>query len=169
MFSKRGQFTDIFILVLTLFLFAVGFIVFGYVYPQVASGLNSTGLFNTTEQQQAIGILNATGTQGINEAYLFFVGGLILVQLVTSYLVRYNPVFILIFIVMMVINVLLAMYLSNAFDTFADPTLNPTFATTFQQQPIISFFWEHMLAVIIIVDILSIFILFSKVGGESPV
>jgi hypothetical protein len=163
--SKRGQFIEGLIFTVSIFVIAVVFLSLAYVVPQIAIGLNQTGIFNTTEEQEAVTNLYNMGTSGINQGFLVFFGGLVLVQIASVFFVRYHPVFLLIFFFMIILNAFLAIYIGNAFETF---TQLPSFAETMQSQPVMSFVANNLLTIVIVVDILSIVILFMKVG-ETPV
>lgn len=161
MLNDKGQFVDGIIFTISLFIIAVIFLSFAYVFPSLATSLNQTGVFNSTEEQKAITNLYNMGSTGINQGFLIFFGGLILVQVASVFFVRYHPIFMVIFFFMIFVNGLLAIYMGNVFDDFVNST---AFSTTLTSQPVMSFVLDHLLTIVIIVDILTLVVLFAKVG-----
>ena len=158
---KKGDPTDGVVLLITLFIIAIVFLIYGFVFPSIAVGLNQTGLFTANNTQDAIGQFYDLGTEGINQGFLILFAGLILAQFISAFAIRVNNIFLIIYFFTMVLAGFLAIYLGNSFEVL---TQLPTFSTTVTQQPILVWVMGHILIITIAVDIMTMVLIFAKIG-----
>lgn len=166
--DKRGGLEDYIIFIIFIFIGAIIFIAYSYTFTKVAFALNSTsvGINVNNETQAAIDNLNDMATTQLNSAYVIFFGGLIFLQFMSAFLIRQHPVFLIIYFFLMVLAGLLAIYLGNAFDTIQQI---PEFASTFASQPVLSWVLDNILIISVVTDIITMLILFAKVGQVTTV
>lgn len=163
--NKKGQFIEGIVFTVVLTLFAIVFVIYGFIVPNIATALNNTGNFNNNYTQMAIAEYYDSGTTQLNFAFMILFGGLVLVQLFSSFLVRYHPIFLVIYMFMAFLNGFIAIYMGNMFDQFSQIS---TFSSVFQQQTALSWVMGHLLTVSIIVDVLTMIVIFAKVGEFRP-
>ncbi len=157
--DKKGDVTDSVILLITLFVMAIGFFVLAFVVPAITDGLQETVLNDSAEGADAISQLESFGTVGIQRGFFFLFVGLMISTLITSFLVRVHPIFLFLYIIFLVISVFLATYLGNAYEQL---TQNPTFATTLASQGLITGVMDNIITILIGVGALSMIIVFAK-------
>lgn len=166
MMNRKGDLSDGIILLVFLFIAAIVFVVYAFIFPLIANGLEASGINTSNETQLAIDSLEETSTTGLNFAFIVLFGGIILVQFISAVLIKQNPVFVVLYFIMMIVAGMLSIYLSIAFDTFQDL---PQFADALATQPVITFVWDNILIISVVIDILTMVAIFAKVGQGSPV
>ena len=95
--QKKGDPSDIIILVAFIFMFAIGFLVYYYFTTMTASALHNSPL-NITETQEWIQSIEDLGTYGSGKGFIMIFAALFLSILITSFLVRVHPIFLVIYI-----------------------------------------------------------------------
>lgn len=157
--NKRGDFTDPIILIILIFIFATGLLVFAFIIPTISNGLLAGGLNNTAEGTSAINQLQDFGTFGIQRGFIFLAMGLIISMFVTAILSNFHPAFAFLYFLILIASSLLSIYFSNAFDTIAS---NPALATIMEEQTLFTFFMNNYLTITIISGVITMIILFSR-------
>jgi hypothetical protein len=163
--NKTGDITDGLVFVVIIFVISVFFISISYIFPIVTTALNDSSLNAGVESQEAIDNLDYMAKGGLNSGFIIFFGGLILVQVISAAFVRQSPIFLVIYFFTMVIAGLLAIFLGNAFDLIQE---NSTLQSVFDDQPAIEFVMDNILIITLAINVLTIVILFSKVG-QGPI
>lgn len=157
--NKRGDVTDILIFTILIFTFAVILFIFSFIIPEITDGLRSGGLNNTPEGTSAINQLEDFGSVGIQRGFFLFFVGLIISNLISSFLVRTHPVFLFLYIFILMITVLVGTYLGNAYDQMRNI---PILADQLASQNLINIVMENYILIIIGVSALSMVIVFAK-------
>lgn len=157
--NKKGELTDMFIFLITMFILAIGLLIMIFVIPNITTGLKSAGLNNSAEGVNAINGLERIGTHTINNGFLLIFVGLTLSMLITSFLVRTHPIFLLLYIFMLVITVILGAYLGNV---YYDLQNSATFSSVIDDASYINTIMNHIVEITIGVAILSMIIVFAK-------
>lgn len=157
--QKKGELQDILILVITLFILAVGLFILIYVIPSITNGMNIAGMNNSAEGVNAISSLSNIGTNTINNGFMMLFIGLIMSVMITSFLVRTHPIFLFLYIFMLAITIILAVYLGNA---YYDLQTNPIFASTVNDASFINLVMNNIVEITLAVGALSMIIVFAK-------
>jgi hypothetical protein len=159
---KKGDFSDTLILIVFMFVFGIGIFVLAYIWPIIFEGMRTNGINSTVEGNTAINQMIAIGSGGLSRGFVVIFIGLVISTMITSFLIRQNPIFLFLNIITLIISVVLAVYLSNAYDQF---TSNPIFAATALANPLIAFVMNN--AVIIIIVVGAIDMIITYVGFQS--
>ncbi len=160
--NKRGDETDLLILLITMFIFAVGFFIIAFIIPTITSGLKTAGLNDSTEGAAAIETLENFGPVIINRGTFFLLIGLAISTLITSFLTVRSPIFLFLWIIFLALTVFLGTYLGNAYETI---TSNPTFSDILAEQTLINLVMNNIVVFLIGVGALSMIIVFAKFSG----
>lgn len=157
--NKSGELTDMLIFVITIFIFAVGLLIFMFIVPNISAGLRTAGLNSTSEGAAAINTMDSTFTGMMNNGFMMLFVGLSLSILITSFLVRTHPIFLFLYILFLGITILLTFYLGNTYETIiANPTLAPAVANA----TFLNLIMSHIAEITVAVGALSMIIIFSK-------
>jgi hypothetical protein len=161
--QKKGDLTDIILFVIGAFIFGVIMFTLIYIVPQIGEGLNTAGLNNTPEMRSAIGSIS-TFTSIINYGTFFVFVGLLISIMITSFLVRSHPVFLIMYLFFIPISIILAVYLGNAYNTLAT---NAIFISTYGQASLINLFFANLVKITLVANFLSLIIVFAKFGSAG--
>ena len=169
LFNNRGDITDMMVLLIVLFILAVGMIIIVYTITSIVGGLNVSGLNETTETAQAIEGLDNFGQIMIQRGFLLLFTGLIISVLITSFFANTHPIWLFLYIIMLGITILAGVYLGSAYQEIQ--TLN-ILSDVIDSQPMINFVMNNILTIISAVGILSLIIVFAKFkskGGDMQI
>jgi len=167
MMSKKGDLPDMLIFLITVFIFAIGLLIFAYVVPSVADGLGGAGLNESSQGYDSINEMAELGANGLQKGFFFLFVGLIMSTMITSFLTRAHPIFLFMYIFFLGITVLLGSYLGNAFEQIAT---SPVLADTLGTQGYISIVMQNIVLITLVTGALSMIIVFAKFssfGGRS--
>ena len=79
--------------------------------------------------------------------------------LITSFLVRTHPIFLVMYILFIPISIILAVYLGNAYNTVAT---NAAFTAVYASANMINLFFANLVKITLVANFVSIIIVFSK-------
>jgi len=157
--SKKAQITDMLIWVITIFILAVGLFIIMYIIPQISQGLRIAGLNNSVQGSNAINAMDTFSSHTINNGFLMLFVGLIISILITSFLVKTHPIFLILYIFFLGITILLSFYLGNAYNQLVT---NPIFSSMMNQPTYSNWILSHIAEITVAVGALSMVIVFSK-------
>ena len=157
--NKRGELTDMFIFLITLFILAIGLFVLMYMIPTITDGLKTAGLNNSAEGTNAITSLESFGTGTINNGFLMLFVGLVISMIITSFMVRTHPIFIFLYVIFLGISVLLSFYLGNAYYQLIG---NPAFANMYATATFSNWIFGHIAQIMTVLGAFSMIVVFSK-------
>lgn len=157
--GKRGEVQDILIFIITIFVLAIGLISLMYVIPALSNGLRVGGLNNSAEGSAAIDSLEIITMENIDNGFLMLFIGLGIGLIISSFLVRTHPIFLLFYIFILAITLLLGFYLGNTYSDFA---ANPTFADIQDESTFINLLMNNIVEITLGLGIMSIIIVFAK-------
>ncbi|MHA1482676.1 MAG: hypothetical protein ACTSQA_04465 [Candidatus Heimdallarchaeaceae archaeon] len=168
MIQKKGDITDIPILLIVIFILALGFFIYAFIIPQIADGLMTAGVNNSEEGNTAILELELIGTELIQKGFFFLFAGLVIGTMISAFFVRTHPIFLFLYIIFLGITVVLGTYLGNAYEQMTEIEI---FAETLASQTLINFVMNNIITIMIAVGALSMVIVFAKfsTGGTSRV
>ena len=160
--EKKGDPTDIFLFLVIMFFIAISFVVALYANSKVHEIISTTAL----NQSDAYASIDASFTNidnfVVQRAFTLFFAVLIIGILVSSFLIRVNPVFIFIYIITLITSILTAVYLAN---TYALMVSNGQLAALASRYGTITWFMKHITKILLAVGAMSMIIIFGKIGG----
>ncbi len=159
---KKGDLPDMLIFLITIFVFAIGLLIFAFVIPQISLGLQTAGLNESSGGQDAIDELTTLGVQGMQRGFLFLFTGFVMGLMISSFLVRTHPIFIFLYIMFLGITVFLGTYIGNAFEQVATSS---ALAGTTASQGLITIVMQNIVIITLAVGALSMIIIFAKFSG----
>lgn len=172
--NKKGDPTDMLIVVLFAFVLAVCFTIY-FVFTSVMTTTLHNSPMNITETQTAIQSISDSGG-AVDSGYIFIIGGMILGIVLSSFWVREHPAYIPLYIIFILVSIVVAALLSNAYvqtTTYLSALTTPPtdFAVS---QPLIYIVMTHAVRIALVVGVFSMIICLGKVfsgqggGGENP-
>lgn len=162
--NKNGEITDIMIFLIVIFFLAVSLISAGYVLTKLRLVVDSTVLNSTEVGQTVIHAYDTVTFQTIPNVYIMMVAFLIIGQIISSFLVKYHPVFIVLFIVFAGFGIFLSFILANVYEQFVNTDQIYQIAV---QMPLINWIWSHIAYIMSAVSALTLIILFARLPNSG--
>jgi hypothetical protein len=166
--QKKGELSDMLVFLITIFVFAIVLFIFVFIIPQITGGLRTAGMNNSVAGTNAINSTETMLTGTINNGFMILFVGLILSILITSFLVRTHPIFMILYIFFLGVTILLSFYLGNVYYSMQT---NPIFASALTNATFITLVMNHIAEIVVAVGVLSLIVIFSKFstyGGTQP-
>lgn len=157
--SKKSDLPDMLIFIILIFILAVGLFILAFVTPQIAQGLNTAGLNETSEGANAINDLANLGTVTIQRGFLFLFFGLSISTIITSFFTRTHPIFIFLYILFLGLTVFIGTFLGNAYEQV---TSSPVLAETLASQGLITVVMQNIVLFTLIIGAISMMVVFAK-------
>jgi len=161
---KKGEITDIVIFIITIFFLAVSFVAVGMVMQKLKFVVESTPLNSTEVGQTVIHSYDVITFESIPNAYVFLFAFLIIAQLITSFLVKYHPIFIVFFICIAGFSIFVSFVLANAYSAFVNADVLNDVAYRYSSM---NYIWQHIGIIMSAVSALSLIILMARLPGSS--
>lgn len=161
---KKGDLPDMLIFLITIFVFAVGLLIFAFVIPEISEGLNTAALNNTPEARGAIDKITELGVEGMQRGFLFLFVGFIMGLMISSFLVRTHPIFLFMYILFLGLTLFLGTFIGNAFEQVVT---SDALASTAASQGLITIVMQNIVLISLAVGALSIIIIFAKFSGSG--
>jgi len=159
--NKKGDFTGLIYLIVSISAFAIFLLIVGYIVPEIA-----------TPMKEQIGIssaINDSFDSSTNIAHntlpsiwLIVFVVLCLGLFITSFLVQTHPVFVPVFIFLLILAVVVSVPLSNAYESLTE---SATLSSASAYQSAIKFTMTNLPVVTFIMGLLVLIITFAKPGG----
>ena len=163
MLKRKGDPTDILLLLVMLFFLAISLIVALYANTKIYEVISTTEL-NTSAAYDSISesfiYINDYTTQ---RGFTIFFGFLIVGIVISSFLVRVHPVFIAIYIITLGMSVFTSLYLANTYELFVASGQIAAFASKYS---VITWTMQHIATILLGVGALSMIIIFGKIGSN---
>lgn len=159
--NKRGDLTDIILFVVIAFFLAVSFIVVIYanniIKEQVIEG---TQLGNTSASESILDSFATVNEQTVQRGYAMMIGILMLSVVGSAFLVRLHPAFSIVYIIVLGFTIFISVFIAN---TYAQIAEDPEFISIAADNPMITFFMENLVVIVLVVGALSLIVAFSKI------
>ena len=165
--EKKADVTDMVVVMLIMFFLAFSFIVVIFVNNQLYEIITTTALNESSVASGIASSFNTVNTIVVQRGYVLFMSILIIGVVGSAFLVRIHPAFIFLYIIVLSFTIFVSIFLGNAYDKFTDITELGAVAAT---QPMINFFMQNAVIVVLAVGALSMLVVFSKVfpaAGEA--
>ena len=172
--ERRGAISDLFVFLVSAFVFVLIIVLLVFALTTAYSGI----LGNASSMQDALIEGNATTiiTDSVGQAptaynllptlMVVLVVGMILSILVTSFLIRVHPVFFVPYIFIWIISIIVAVPLSNTYETIYETAV---LTSTFAQFSGVSFIMLHLPTFIAVIGAIAGIVMFVQMirSGES--
>lgn len=162
--NRKGN-LDLILLVIALLFVVLMMIFFSFIYSKVHTEFNKSPEFNTT---QANKILDAgdKGYRSLDWTIFWAFIAICLFLIITSYLIRTNPIFVIIMIILLLVLLLFALIISNTYETVIIGNSEIyNLVTTYYQKT--NFIFSNLPYLLFIVDIFALIALFAKPSGSN--
>ena len=161
--NKRGDFTGLIFLVVSIFAFGIFLLIVGYIAPTISNALvDKIGI--TTEINNSLQTTTNIAEHTLSTLWLILFGGLLLGLFVTSYFIPTHPIFVPVFGLLLVVAIMVAVPLSNAYETVA---ADATLSTAAAQQGVVGFILANLPLTTLIIGLIVLIITFAKPGEGS--
>ena len=158
--NKRGDFTGVIYLIVTVAILAIFLLIVGFIVPQITEPfMDKIGI--SPEINNSFLASSNIAEHTLPTIWLIVFGGLMLGLFATSFFIEAHPIFVPIFALLLIIAIVIAIPLSNAYEELA---ADANLAGAAAQQGLIGFIMFNLPLVAFIVGILSLVIAFAKPG-----
>jgi hypothetical protein len=158
--NKRGDFTGLIYLVVSIFAFAIFLLILGYIAPQISNKMIEQ-IGTTAQINNSLSTTSNIAEHTLSTLWMILFGGLVLGLFVTSYFIPTHPVFVPIFGLLLIVAIMIAVPLSNSYEALAT---NPTLSATATQQGLIGFLMTNLPLTTLILGLIVLVITFAKPG-----
>ena len=162
--EKKGEITDIIGFIIIVFFLAVSMIASGIVLQKLKYVVQVTPLNSTDVGQQVIAAYDVITFQTIPNSYLAMFALLIVSQIITSFLVKYHPVFIVLFIIFAAVGIFASFIIQNAYSMFVNANGIVEIA---EQMTRINWLWSHITIIMCAVSAITLIVLFARLPGQG--
>jgi hypothetical protein len=163
--NKKGDVTDIILLLVILFFLAVSMVVALFANSKIKNIIDTTVL-NESAAYSSITYSFATVNElTVQRGFIIFFGILVIGILVSSFLIKVHPVFIFLYIITLSAAIFVSVYLANSYELIVS---NPQFAAIAANYTMITWVMQHVVKILVAVGAMSMIIIFGKIFGGSP-
>ena len=159
---KKGDPTDITLLLIMLFFLAVSFVVVIFVNTKIQDVITETPLNDTSTSSSIVSAFENVNTYTVQRGFVLFFSLLVIAILASSFLIRVHPIFIFIYIFTLAFAIFIAVFLANTYEAVAT---NAAFASLTSSTTMITWIMQHIIEIMVAVGALSMIIIFGKVIG----
>jgi len=162
MLKRKGDPTDMILLLVMVFFLVISFVVALYTNEKVHDIISTTALNQSDAYSSIDSAFTTINEFTVQRGFLLFFGILIIGILVSSYMIRVHPIFMFIYIITLIVAIFVAMYLGNAYELVVS---NGQLATIADNYAMMTWVMEHITLILLGVGALSMIIIFGKIGG----
>lgn len=162
--TKKADPTDVILLLVMLFFLVIGLVVAIYANTKIQNIISTTVLNQSAAYSSINQSFESVNGLGVQRAFTFIFGLLLIGIIVSSFLIRVHPVFIFLYIIMLAIAIFVSIFLANAYALLID---NPEFSTISEKYQMMTWVMQHIVLILIVVGALSMIIIFGKIGGGT--
>jgi hypothetical protein len=159
---KKGDPTDIILLLVMVFFLVISFVVTIYVNEKVHFVISTTVLNTTTAYKQIDSAFIQINEFTVQRGFVLFFAILIIGIMVSSFMIRVHPIFIFIYIITLGMAIFTSIYLANAYELVVT---NGQLAAISENYAMMTYIMQHIAIILLAVGALSMIIIFGKVGG----
>jgi len=167
-FKKKGDVSDVLLLVLIVTFLSISFIVVLFVNDTLKSVITDTALNESSSASTITASFDDINTYSVQRAFVIFFGILIIGIMASAFLVRIHPAFLFLYIIILGFTILISVFMGNLYETVITVE---EFAAIAEQQTMITFIMQNIVKIALATGALSIIIIFAKIfptpGGGS--
>jgi len=164
LYKKKGDPTDIFLLLVILFFLVVSIVVALFVNSYIQKAISTTALNESSAYESINESFSKINEYAVQRTFIFIFALLIIGILISSFLVRVHPVFLILYIIMLIVAIFISVFLANSYATIVENDLLDNISENFGMM---TWVMKHIVKILIGVGALSMIIIFGKVGGSS--
>lgn len=161
--NKKGDPTDMLIVVIGIFFLAVIFLTYWYFTTTTAAAFRASPIY-INETVSGVQALQDLGDKGSSQGFVMIFGALLMSVMISSFLVKVHPVFIFLYIIMLTVTIILAVFLGNAYGLM---TSQFPFNQAATANPIIDLIMHNIVRISLAVGALSMIVVFAKIFGSD--
>lgn len=161
---RKGDITDITLLLVFLFFLAVSFVVVLYANTKIQSIISTTALNESAAYSSINESFDRINLFGVQRGFTILFGLLIIGIMASSFLIRVHPVFIFIYIITLGAAIFTAVYLGNTYELIV---ANPQFSAIAANYATITWVMQHVTKILLATGALSMIIILGKIGGGT--
>ncbi|OGH06500.1 MAG: hypothetical protein A2W22_06050 [Candidatus Levybacteria bacterium RBG_16_35_11] len=158
--NRRGQYVDLVILVVILFVIAIGLMIIYRFFMNVQGELVSSGNIDVTKQEYIPLESGYNFVKGLDKIFMIAFVMLILSLIISATFIEASPQFFVITLIIFVTVIVIAAAFSNSFDNIIT---NPTMANESSAFPATKFVFNNFPAVIVAIGIIVGIMFYAKV------
>jgi hypothetical protein len=164
--TKKSDPTDIILLLVILFFLAVSMTIALFVNEKIKGVIDNTTLNESSAYPKITSSFKTINETTVQRGFVLFFGLLIIGILVSSFMIKVNPVFIFIYIFTLAIAIFVAVYLANTYELLVSNAQLMAIASNYAMM---TWVMQNIVKILLGVGALSMIIIFSKIfgGGES--
>lgn len=162
---KKGDVSDPLIVLLIVFFLAISFIVAIFVNTKLSSIITNSALNETAAYSSIDESFDNVNANVVQRGFVMIIGVLVIFVIASSFLVRVHPVFLFLYIIGLAVTMFVAVFLANIYDDLKTSGLGEVI----NNNPMISYFMDHLVVFIMAIGGLSMLIVFTKLfGAPTP-
>ncbi|MFW6172443.1 MAG: hypothetical protein ACOC5T_01745 [Elusimicrobiota bacterium] len=165
--NKKGDFTGILYLIVSIAAFAFFILVVSYIGTTISERMQEQISSDVEEVNDSFQSTKNVSENTLTAVWYVLFGGLLLGLLITAWYAPTHPILVPVFIILLVVGILVAVGLSNAYEKFYEVDQLQDAAET---QGAVSYILLNLPYVALIVGLIGLIITFAKPkGGETPI
>lgn len=157
--NKKGDATDVFIVMVILFFLAVSFIIGIFVNDKLITVIETTALNESAAAPVILNTFENLNSEGIQRAFVLVFVLMVIFVVASAFLTRIHPFWIWIYFIMLIVTILTSVLMANTYGALIE---NTELASIIASQPMITFFMQNAVMIALAVSAFSIIIVFSK-------
>lgn len=162
--NKRGDFTGLLYLIVSIAALAFFLIIVGYIGSKVNTEMRDTINSTNEDVNNAFNKSISVSEKSLPAIWYIVFAGLLLGLLVTAWYMPTHPIFVPIFIILLIVGIIVGVAMQNAYEEiYAVNTLSGIAA----EQGSINFIMTNLPYVALIVGLITLIVTFAKPKGES--
>lgn len=162
--SKKASYFDLFFIAIFLFISALMIFIGFMVVSAFNNKIQAQSDISASTKAMINDKITAKYPPVFDKLYLVMFIGSLLTALVGAWMIDTHPVFFVVGIIILVVICIITMVLHNAYERFV---AEPAFSSMIVSFPIINFFMQHILQIIIACAILVMIVLYAKPKQEA--
>lgn len=159
---KKGDPTDIILLLIIVFFLATSMIVALYANSKIKDVIDNTVLNSSAAYSSITYSFAKVNDITVQRGFLLFFGLLCVGILVSSFMIKVHPIFIFIYIITLSSAIFTSVYLANAYQLIAE---NPEFLAITSQYTTMTYVMQHIVKILLGVGAMSMIVIFGKLFG----
>ena len=159
---KKGDPTDIVLLLVMVFFLVISFAVALYANDKIHTVISTTVLNESAAYSSIDSAFIQINEFTVQRGFILFFAILIIGIMVSSFMIRVHPIFIFIYIVTLGMAIFTSIYLANAYELVVS---NGQLASIAENYAMMTWVMQHITTILLAVGALSMIIIFGKVGG----
>lgn len=163
--GKRGDFTGLLFLIVSIAAFAIFLLIVGYISPLIANNLTSQMGISSQINNSFTATTN-TAKNTLSTVWMIVFGGLLLSLMITAYFVPSHPIFAVPFIILLMIAFMVSIALSNA---YSELSANAILSGAAAEQSLIGFIMTNLPLTTLVIGVIVMVISFAKPSGGQYV